>query len=177
VIRAAHADDAEDIARVYAAYVTGSVASFEREPPSASEMGRRMGSGYPWLVACDDEAVLGYAYGAAHRERPAYRWSVEVSVYVAEGAQRRGLGRELYGALLPLLARLGYVRAFAGITLPNDASVGLHEALGFTPVGVFHEVGFKLGGWRDVGWWQRPLQDPPPREPPEPRRWDSRLEA
>jgi phosphinothricin acetyltransferase len=96
---------------------------------------------------------------------------VTVSVYLDAAHHGRGLGRALYGELLPLLTRLGYVNAYAGVTLPNDASVGLHEAVGFTPVGVYRGVGFKHDRWHDVGWWQRALQDPPPGAPPEPRRW------
>lgn len=171
MIRPAGLEDAAAIAGVYAPHVTGSVASFEEEPPSADEVARRMSLGYPWLVA-DEGGVVGYAYAGPHHPRPGYRWSATVSVYLAAAAQRRGLGRALYGELLPLLGSLGYVRAFAGITLPNPASVGLHEAVGFTPVGVYHSAGFKHGAWHDVSWWERPLQEPVPASPPEPRRWE-----
>ena len=113
----------------------------------------------PWLVCVRDERVVGYAYASPHRERRAYQWSVEVSAYVAEDVRRAGIGRSLYAALIDLLRRQGYRNAYAGITLPNDASVGLHEALAFERIGVFRRVGFKLGEWQDVGWWQLCLAD------------------
>ncbi|HUR14929.1 MAG TPA: arsinothricin resistance N-acetyltransferase ArsN1 family B [Mycobacteriales bacterium] len=174
MIRPATASDAAAVAAVYAVYVLGSVATFEEVPPTADEVRGRLANGLPWLVAEEDGAVVGYAYAGPHHPRAGYRWSVTVSVYVDAEHHGRGLGKALYGELLPLLAELGYIRAFAGITLPNDASVGLHEALGFTPVGVYRSTGFKHGQWRDVGWWQRALQVPPPGSPPEPRRWDLR---
>lgn len=170
MIRPATARDAAAVAAVYAPYVLGSVASFEEVPPGEAEVAARMANGLPWLVA-DDDGVVGYAYAGPHHARAGYRWSVTVSVYLAAAHHGRGLGTALYAELLPLLAELGYVRAYAGITLPNDASVRLHEAVGFVPVGVYRSVGFKDGQWRDVGWWQRTLQDPPPGAPPEPRRW------
>lgn len=114
------------------------------------------GASHAWLVAEMSGVVVGYAYGSPHRTRAAYASSCDVAVYVAPDAARRGVGRALYGALLPLLARR-YHAAFAGIALPNAASIALHEALGFTPLGVYREVGWKLGAWRDVGWWQRLL--------------------
>jgi phosphinothricin acetyltransferase len=159
-----HADperDAAAIAAIYRPSVDGGVASFEAEPPDAAEMARRIAEGakeYPWLVAERDGAVAGYAYGARHRARAAYRWTVEVTVYVDGSRRRSGVGRELYGALLPLLARQRLHLAVAGITLPNDASVALHEAVGFEPVGVYREIGHKYGRWHDVGWWQARLR-------------------
>jgi L-amino acid N-acyltransferase YncA len=134
--------------------------SFELEPPDAAQMAQRIadhGASHAWLVAELDGAVAGYAYGSPHRSRAAYASSCDVAVYVDPARSRRGVGRALYNALLPLLAGQGFHAAFAGIALPNDASVGLHEAMGFTPVGIYREVGWKLGGWRDVGWWQRLL--------------------
>ena len=125
---------------------------------------------YPWLVFERRGEVLGYAYGSRHAERAAFRWSADVSVYVRVDVKRTGIGWALYGELLPLLRELGYCQAFAGITLPNDASVGLHQALGFTPVGVFRNVGYKLGAWRDVGWWQLELSAAPPAGDPLPFR-------
>jgi phosphinothricin acetyltransferase len=115
------------------------------------------GASHGWLVAVVDGAVAGYAYGSQHRTRAAYASSCDVAVYVGPAHGRHGIGRALYAELLPVLADKGYHAAFAGIALPNDASVGLHEAMGFTPVGIYREVGWKLGGWRDVGWWQRLL--------------------
>jgi phosphinothricin acetyltransferase len=157
---------------VYTPYVIDSVASFEELPPTAADMHDRIlrPPRLPWLVATRDRAVVGYCYASHHRERPAYRWSVDSSIYLAATEHGRGTGQALYRQLLPLLRDLGYVRAFAGITLPNDASVRLHEAMGFVPVGVFRGAGFKRGGWHDVGWWQRGLSDPP-EQPPEPRVW------
>lgn len=165
-IRTAHPDDAPAIAAIYAPVVAGTAISFETEPPDAAEMRARiaktLGAGLPWLVAEADGVVCGYAYASKHRERAAYQWSVDTTVYVADGRRGQGVGRALYGALLPLLAGLGYCQAFAGIALPNVASVGLHEAVGFAPLGVYRNVGFKLGQWRDVGWWQRALREPDP---------------
>ncbi len=166
-IRAAGADDAAAIAAIYAPYVGGTAASFETKAPDAAEMARRMAAGagrYPWLVACDDEGVQGYAYACAFRERPAYRFSVETSVYVTEGSVRRGVGTSLYEALFPVLEAQGYTQAIAAITLPSPGSVWLHERFGFRQVGTYEEVGFKLGEWRSVGLWQRalaPLSDSP----------------
>ena len=115
------------------------------------------GASHGWLVAERDGEVAGYAYGSPHRTRAAYASSCDVAVYVDPAHPRQGIGRALYSALLPLLASKGFHAAFAGIALPNEASVGLHEAMGFAPVGIYREVGWKLGGWRDVGWWQRLL--------------------
>ena len=122
-------------------------------------MARRIadyGASHAWLVAEAGGQVAGYAYGSAHRSRAAYASSCDVAVYVDPAHARRGIGRALYDALLPLLAAR-YHAAYAGIALPNEASVGLHEAAGFTPVGIYREVGWKLGGWRDVAWYQRLL--------------------
>ena len=173
-----HADPAADAAacaEIYAPNVTSGVASFEEEPPGAAEMERRIAETsehYPWLVAERDGAVAGYAYGTVHRARRAYRWVVEVTVYVDARRHRSGVGRELYEALLPLLARQRLQVAVAGITLPNDASVALHRAVGFQPVGVYRQLGYKFGAWHDVGWWQARLApaSAEPREPLAPQR-------
>ena len=169
-IRRATADDAAAIASIYAPYVEGSVVSFETEAPDAAEMARRIeavGDDYPWLVACEDEAMIGYAYGCAFRSRPAYRFSVETTVYLIHGAQGRGTGSALYRKLLALLEAQGFTQAIGAITIPNEASIGLHEALGFVRAGVYEKVGFKLGDWRSVGLWQRPLA-PMAAQPEEP---------
>jgi L-amino acid N-acyltransferase YncA len=150
------------------------VVSFEEVPPSVAEVADTIAASHAWLVAEAGGEVVGFAYGGPHRARAAYRWSVDVSVYLAAHATGRGLGRALYGELLPLLSQLGYVSAFAGITLPNAASVGLHEALGFTPVGVYRNVGFKHGAWRDVGWWEYRLREAT-AAPVEPCPWDGSL--
>ncbi len=140
--------------------MTGNWVSFELDPPDAGEMARRIadyGATHGWLVAEIDGAVAGYAYGSPHRTRAAYSSSCDVAVYVDPARSRQGLGRALYAELLTRLAAKGYHAAFAGIALPNEASIGLHEAMGFTPVGIYREVGWKMGDWRDVGWWQRLL--------------------
>jgi len=160
-IRPATRHDAPACAAIYRPFVTDNWVSFETEPPDAAEMAGRIashGEGHAWLVAQDDAGrILGYAYGSAHRSRTAYRTSADVAVYVDPAHARRGIGRALYGALFPLLSDRGVHAAFAGIALPNPGSIALHEAMGFTPVGIYREVGWKLGGWRDVGWWQRLL--------------------
>ena len=170
MIRLATPSDAPPVAAIYAPAVTDHATSFELEPPDAAEMARRIEKTLartPWLVCEHDGRVLGYAYAGPHRERAAYRWSVEVSAYVHPDAWRRGVGRALYASLFAVLERQGFRNAVAGATLPNDASVGLHRAVGFTPVGVFRAVGFKFGAWHDVGWFERPLL-PRVSEPPEP---------
>lgn len=152
--------DAPSVQAIYAPYVTDTTVSFEEVPPDIKEVERRIANilpHYPYLVAEKDGQVVGYAYASEHRTRAAYRTSVDVTVYVAPGAQRSGVARRLYSHLLPAAASLGYHAAFAGIALPNRASVGLHEAMGFEPVGIYSEVGRKFGAWHDVGWWQRLL--------------------
>lgn len=156
-IRLATPADAAVLSEIYRPYVTDSAISFEESPPSNAEMAGRVAktlARFPWLVAEAGGPVIGYAYAGEHRLRAAYRWSVEVSVYVAITAQRTGVGRALYTKLFALLRLQKYVNAYAGITLPNPASVGFHEALGFEPVGVYQGIGFKFGRWHDVGWWQ-----------------------
>ena len=124
----------------------------------------------PWLVAEDESGlVVGYAYASPHRERPAYRWSVDISVYVDPAMHGRGIGRALYDELLEQLRGLGYLNVYAGITLPNAASVALHEAIGMTRIGVYERVGYKLGEWRDVAWFGMRLAEPTTDPPPEQR--------
>jgi L-amino acid N-acyltransferase YncA len=164
------ARDAAACATIYAPSVTDGVASLEEVAPDAAELGRRIATvtaRYPWIVAELDGEVVGYAYAGPHRERASYRWSTDVTVYVSAAHHRRGVGRALYMRLFALLAQQGYYEACAGITLPNDASVALHESLGFGPVGVYRNIAFKFGAWRDVGWWQKTLRQPvPPGAPP-----------
>jgi phosphinothricin acetyltransferase len=166
-IRAVTVEDAPAIQAIYAPYVADTVISFEAAPPSVDEMALRIqktANKFPWLVCVTDApngsdessgspAIAGYAYASTHRERAAYQWSVDVSVYVGPAFQRRSIGRGLYTALFALLRLQGYVNAYAGIALPNPASVGMHTALGFQAVGVYQQVGYKLGDWHDVGWW------------------------
>jgi L-amino acid N-acyltransferase YncA len=163
-IRVACPEDAEAILAIYTPIVRETAISFEVEPPTYVEMHERIATTLrrlPWLVCERQGEVLGYVYASPHRARAAYQWSVDVSVYIHAKARRTGMGRALYHALFQLLSLQGFYQCFAGITLPNPASVGLHEALGFQPVGVYQAVGYKLGGWHDVGWWQRALQPRP----------------
>jgi phosphinothricin acetyltransferase len=164
--------DAAACAAIYAPHVEGSAVSFEERAPDAAELAARIeryGTSHAWLVAESGGEVAGYAYATAFNERPAYRWSASVSVYVAEPARGQGVGRALYEALFDRLRERGFRMACAGITLPNEASAGLHEALGFEPTGVNREIGFKEGAWRDVGWFQLELSPAPGGPPPEPR--------
>lgn len=166
LIRPAVAGDAAALLAIYAPHVERGVASFEEALPSVDEFASRIAkcaAGWAWLVAERDGQVAGYAYGSAHRERAAYRWSTEVSAYVQSNFHRRGVARALYLQLFDVLAERGYCNAYAGITLPNDASVALHCALGFQTIGAFPRVGFKFGAWHDVMWLHRPLRELPPR--------------
>ncbi len=170
-IRTATPDDAPALLAIYAPSVAETATSFEETVPGVDEFAARIARAqtrWRWLVAERGGECAGYAYGSAHRERAAYRWSVEVSAYVHPRHRRGGVARALYTRLFAELAELGHCSAYAGITLPNDASVGLHRALGFEPVGVFRAVGWKFGRWHDVAWFQRRLRDTPPG--PEPRR-------
>jgi len=173
-IRPATRADAEAVAAIYAPVVANTTISFELVPPSIDDMRARIASTLqtlPWLVSLDDAGrVDGYVYAGRHRERAAYQWSVDVSAYVREDARGRGVGRRLYGVLFEELRRLGYCQAFAGIALPNAASVALHEGVGFAKIGVYRNVGFKFGRWHDVAWWQKELQVP--RHPSPPTKFD-----
>ncbi len=166
--------DAAACAAIYAPFVAETAVSLEEEPPSAAEFaGRieRLSRTHPFLVADGGRGVIGFAYGSMHRERPGYRWAADVSVYLAEEVRGRGIGRALYAELLARLTAQGYWWACAGITLPNEASVALHEALGFELIGVYRRIGWKAGAWRDVAWYQRALRNPEAwsdRPPPEP---------
>ena len=169
-IRAATSDDAAAIAAIYAPYVEATIVSFEEIAPDAAAIAARIAAGgalYPWLVAEQEGAIVGYASASAFRTRTAYRFAVETSVYLRQGAERRGIGSALYRPLLAALEAQGFTQAIAAISLPNAASVALHEHFGFTPAGTYRQVGWKLGRWIDVGLWQRPLAVPasPPEEP------------
>lgn len=170
-IRLAAVGDSAAIARTYAPYCESSVISFEDTAPTEDEMARRVasiGASKPWILLEHHGAAVGYAYASAHHERAAYRWSVSTAIYIDRAHHRRGAGRALYTSLFALLRELGYRQATAGITLPNPASVGLHAAFGFAPVGVYRRIGFKMGTWHDVGWYQAEIQ-PGTDTPPEPR--------
>lgn len=160
-IRLAHDGDAEAIAAIYRPVVENTAISFETVAPDSHEISRRLSetmTEYPWLVCERDGQVAGYAYATRHRVRAAYQWSVDTSVYIDDAHKRSGVGRGLYQSLFAILAPQGFFNAFAGIALPNPASVGLHEAMGFEKLGVYRNVGFKLGEWHDVGWWQLQLR-------------------
>lgn len=172
VIRCANRHDAIAIAGIYAPYVDETPISLEMMPPTSEQISERMAQlsqAYPWLVYDIDGAVKGYAYAGPHSERGGYRWSANASVYVSRDCHRQGIGRALYRCLLAILRKQGFHAVFGGITLPNAASVGLHESCGFAPVGIYREAGFKLGAWWDVGWWGRVLghaaRDPMPPRP------------
>ena len=159
-LRVASPVDGAALAAIYAPVVRETVISFELEPPDADEMARRVERtlpNHPWLVAESDGDVVGYAYATSFRARAAYRFTAEVSTYIGARARRRGVARRLNVALLELLELQRVHSVIAGVTLPNEASVALHESLGFEPVGVYREVGFKFGTWCDVGFWSRPL--------------------
>jgi len=166
-IRSATQADAAALLAIYAPFVEHTAVSFETAAPDVAEFAsriRKANAQFAWLVAERDGTLLGYAYGSTHRERAAYRWSVETSAYLDPRFQRQGIGLALYRALLPQLAARGFCHAFAGATLPNDASIALHRRAGFEPIGVFESVGRKFGRWHDVAWMQRKLRDAPPDE-------------
>jgi L-amino acid N-acyltransferase YncA len=170
-IRLAAPADAPAVAAIYRPFCEETAVSFEVAAPDAREMATRIATvttQYPWLVFEREGGIAGYAYATKHRDRAAYMWSVDTAVYVQAAARRTGVGRALYEKLFTLLAAQGYINACAGIALPNDPSMALHTAVGFTPVGVYHHVGYKLGAWRDVAWLERRLQ-PPRVAPPPPR--------
>jgi phosphinothricin acetyltransferase len=166
-IRDARAGDAAAVLDIYRPFVTDTAVSFEMEPPTAAEIEARIASAqsrWAWLVAERDGQVAGYAYASAFRTRAAYRFTAEVSAYVHPAHRGGGVARALYRRLFEVLIGKGYCNAYAGIALPNDASVAFHQALGFTSVGVFHRAGWKFGRWHDVSWWEVTLQDRPPDE-------------
>lgn len=164
-LREATLDDAEILLSIYRPFVIETPISFEGVPPSVDEFRARIEkalAAWAWWVADVGGVPVGYAYGSQHRAREAYKWSVEVSAYVHAAHRGKGLGRMLYGALLPRLAALGYCNAYAGITMPNEASVGFHRAMGFEEIGVFKSVGWKFGRWHDVAWFHLPIRETPP---------------
>ncbi len=161
IIRVASTADAGQIRAIYAPYVESSSVSFETEVPDVETMRARIARllpTYPWLVCADGERIVGYAYASPHNERAAYRWSAQVTAYVHADFHRRGIGKRLYAALCTLLLTQGYVNAFGGITLPNAASVALHESFGFKRCATYRNAGYKFGAWHDVGWWQLELR-------------------
>ena len=173
-IRAANVADAEAIAAIYAPIVSETAISFEWTPPTVEEFGERIAktlTKYPWLVATDEaDQIAGYAFAGSHKEPTSYQWSVNTSIYIRADSRGRGIGKALYTELFRHLVALGYHRAFAGVALPNPTSIALHESVGFKLVGIYKNVGFKFGVWRDVSWWQRDLKPPAvvPEKPPAP---------
>ena len=161
--------DAAPCAEIYAPVVAETAISFEESPPGVEEMARRIRAAIEWLIADDGEGVIGYAYASEHRTRPAYRWAVDVTAYVDSKHRRTGVARELYATLFDRLRSAGYRVACAGVTLPNEASLGLHRAMGFEEVGTYRRIGWKLGQWHDVMWLQLDLAPGAPDPPSEPR--------
>ena len=172
VLRPYRPDDIPAVTKIYGHYVRETVITFETSAPDEAEMANRFaavaGKGHPLLIGEMGGEVVGYAYACPHRQRTAYRWSVDVSVYVAAAHHGQGVGRALYAELFERLRAQRFRMAYAGITLPNPASVALHESLGFVQVGTMREVGWKLGEWRDVGWFQLELAPAGSGRPPEP---------
>lgn len=160
-IRFVQPTDAADIVAIYGPYCESTIVSFEVVSPTIEQMAdriREISDTYPWLVAEIDGRIASYVYANRHRERAAYQWAVDVAVYVSPDFQRHGVGRALYTTLFSILREQGYFKAIAGVSLPNVASVGLHERMGFRPAAVYHGVGYKCGRWIDVGWWELELQ-------------------
>jgi L-amino acid N-acyltransferase YncA len=184
IVRDAIADrDAAACLEIYAPFVRDTSVSFEERVPTVEEFRDRIRSTtatHPWLVLEVEGRIVGYAYASPHRARAAYRWAADVTVYVAPSCRRAGAGRRLYAELLERLRRQGFGVACAGIALPNEASVGLHRAMGFEPVGVYKRIGWKAGAWHDVAWWQlelSPATDAAPPEPLPPRRIEHRNDS
>ena len=174
MIRMATERDAGAMLDIYAPIVQQTAISFELSPPSLPDFKNRIRSSIqdrPWLVCEAAGQILGYACATAYRSRGAYAWSVETSAYINAQFHRQGIARSLYHSLLKMLALQGYYMAFAGIALPNDASIAFHEAMGYKAIGVFQQAGYKLGRWYSVGWWQLPITTPftepkaPPKQP------------
>lgn len=162
IIRSVSTDDTADILAIYAPYVTDTAITFETEIPSLEEFSKRIESiqkDYPYLVCEVDGKIIGYAYASRYRERAAYRYSVELSVYVAQDYHHQGIGKALYERLFAALENYNFYSAYAGITLPNETSIGFHDSFGFSEVGTYHNVGFKDGKWLDVIWLEKPLKD------------------
>ena len=169
MIRLAKPSDAQAIVDIYAPVVRETIISFELEPPTPDEMRQRIEKTlvtHPWLVYEHNGKVAGYAYASRHRDRLAYQWSVDVACYVHAQFRGQGIGSRLYRALLPILKRQGFQCAYAGIALPNNASIALHESVGFKRIATYHEVGYKMGAWRDTGWWECRVGDATPNPSP-----------
>lgn len=171
-IRLALPADAKGILQIYAPYISETSYTFETEVPSPQAFEERIVSYlayWPWLVCEHNGVITGYAYGSRYRERTGYQWCVETSVYVHDDFQRTGVGAALYMALFDILKKQGFYNVYAVINLPNDKSVDFHEKMGFTYFATYESVGYKLGKWKNVGWWQLVLnnftQEPRPPVP------------
>lgn len=167
-IRLITPDDAEAALNVYAPYVLHTSATFEYEVPAVESFRKKIEkitAQYPWLVCECDGEIAGYAYGSIHRDRTAYQWSPEATVYLSEKYHRRGIARVLYSALFEMLKMQGYFNAFAGVLATNEKSVEFHRAMGFEDIGLFKNIGFKLSEWHTNLWMQYEIQKPIPNPP------------
>lgn len=168
-IRLAANTDAKEIVDIYAPNILDAAISFETEVPSVEEMQKRIETilqTYPWIVCEVDGKIAGYVYGSRYRDREAYQWSCECTVYIHEQYKGKGIGKKLYGLLFQLLKLQGFRTVYAVVTLPNQGSVNLHEKCGFEKFAVFENVGYKFGQWHSVGWWKLRLNDYTPDPPP-----------
>src|SRR5438477_4348926 len=173
VIRVATADDAASMLNIYTPYIANTSYTFETEVPDVEQFKDRINDylvSYPWFVCEIDDRIAGYAYASKHRERIAYQWSVECSVYVHDDFQRKGVARALYSALIEILRLQQFRNLYAVINLPNDRSVAFHEGMGFEYFATYENVGYKLGKWKNVGWWQLQLNEYSP-EPSAPTKF------
>lgn len=162
MIRLATVHDTEQILEIYSPYVQTTNISFETTTPTKEEMALRIERvllNNPWIVLEEGNVVLGYAYASKHRERAAYKWAVDTSIYVRQECRGKGIGKELYTALISILKLQGYCNVYAGICLPNESSVGIHEYFGFRKIAHYNNVGYKFGQWHDVGWWELFLRE------------------
>ena len=162
IIRPVTIEDAEAVLNIYKPYIETTAITFETSIPAIEDFISRIKTNtekYPWLVAEDNENIIGYAYASKHREREAYQWCVESSVYVLEEYHRKGIAKELYSKLFDILQQCGYVNVYAGITLPNPKSHSFHTKMGFEPVGIYKNIGYKLGKWHDVEWLVKTLSE------------------
>lgn len=173
IIRKATESDAEAVCSIYNHYVRSSIATFETTEVTQEKMRDRMKKFMRWgfFIYESGGTILGYAYGGPHLEREAYRWSCNASVYVDPSAQRKGIGHALYSELFPLLKSRGLKNVYGGISLPNAASISLHEKMGLKQISTYKNVGYKLGAWHDVGWWHLQLGEYE-KNPAEPRLGD-----
>jgi phosphinothricin acetyltransferase len=162
LIRIAKGSDADPVLKIYSPYIQNTSFTFETEVPTPDAFRERIDAylqNFPWLVCEIDGAVAGYAYGGKHRERTAYQWCVESSVYVHDDFQKRNVATALYTALIGILKLQGFRNLYAVINLPNERSVAFHEKMGFTYFASYKNVGYKLGKWKTVGWWELPLNE------------------